>query len=48
MNVSKESLEMMKEVSMLQGSIHLPVWGLKIIGFLGFLIYTKRHFAGST
>jgi hypothetical protein len=47
MGMPKESLAMMKELSMLQGSTYLFVWGLMIIGFVGFFIYTKRYFAAS-
>jgi hypothetical protein len=47
MGVPQESLEMIKEFGMFQGSTYLLVWGLMIIGFLGFLIYTKRYFTAS-
>jgi len=44
MDMPRESLEIIKEFGMLQGSTYLFVWGLMIIGFLGFLFYTKRYF----
>jgi hypothetical protein len=48
MGMPKESLEMMKELSMFQGSTNLLFWGIMIIGFLGFMIYTKRYFKASS
>jgi MFS family permease len=49
MNVPKESLEIMKELGIFHDTTtYLIFWGIMSIGFLGFLIYTKRHFAGST
>lgn len=48
MNMPKESLEMMKELGMFQDSTYLLVWGIGFVGFVGFLIYTKRYFKVST
>jgi MFS family permease len=49
MNMPKESLEIMKELGIFHDTTtYLTFWGIMSIGFLGFLIYTKRHFAGST
>jgi hypothetical protein len=47
MNMPKESLEMMKELGMFQGSTYLLVWGIGFIGFVGFMLYTKRYFKAS-
>lgn len=47
MNVPKESLDMMKELGMFQGPTHLLLWGIAIIGFVGFILYTKKHFKTS-
>ena len=44
MNIPKESLEMIKELGMFQDSTYLLVWGIGFIGFVGFMIYTKRYF----
>ncbi len=49
MNVPKESLEMMKGLGMLKTpAIDLLFWGIAFIGFLIFLLYTKRFFAASS
>jgi hypothetical protein len=50
MNMPRKSIEIMSEFGFFQdANLYFPLfWGLMIIGFLGFLIYTKRHFAAST
>jgi hypothetical protein len=45
--VTKENLEMIKEFGMFRDSTYLLLWGMVIIGFLGFMIYTKRYFKAS-
>jgi len=48
MNIPKESLEIIQEFNMFQDTtMYLIVWGIMTIGFLGFLIYTKRYFKAS-
>lgn len=47
MNVPKENLDMMKELGMFQGPTHLLLWGIAIIGFVGFILYTKKYFKTS-
>jgi len=48
MNVPKESLEMMKGLGMLKTpAIDLLFWGIAFIGFLIFLLYTKRYFTAA-
>ena len=47
MNIPTESLEMMKELGIFQDSTYLLVWGIGFIGFVGFMIYTKRYFKAS-
>ena len=48
MGMPRESLDMIQEFSMFHGSTYLLVWGLMTIGFVGFLIYTKRYFTNSS
>jgi hypothetical protein len=49
MHVPKESLEMMKGVGVFQDpTADLLVWGIGFIGFLWFLIYTKKYFTSSS
>jgi hypothetical protein len=49
MNMPSESIEIMREFGFLQdANLYIPLfWGLMIIGFLGFLMYTKRYFTSS-
>ena len=49
MNIPRESIEIMREFGFFQdANLYFPLfWGLMIIGFLWFLIYTKRYFAAS-
>jgi hypothetical protein len=48
MNIPKKSLEIMQEFSMLHDTtMYLIVWGIMAIGFLGFILYTKRYFKPS-
>jgi len=47
MNIPKASLEMIKELGMFQDSTYLLVWGIGFIGFVGFMLYTKRYFKAS-
>jgi hypothetical protein len=45
MNMPEESIKIMRELGFFQdANLYFPLlWGLMIIGFLGFLIYTKRY-----
>jgi hypothetical protein len=49
MNMPRESIEIMKELGFFQdANLYVPLsWGLMIIGFLIFLMYTKRHFTAA-
>ena len=49
MNIPRESIEIMREFGFFQDTnLYFPLfWGLMIIGFLGFMIYTKRYFAAA-
>ena len=48
MNIPKESLDTMKEFGMFQNqTMDLLVCGIGFIGFLGFVLYTKRYFKTS-
>jgi hypothetical protein len=49
MNMPRESIEIMKELGFFQdANLYFPLfWGVMIIGFLGFVIYTKRYFRAS-
>jgi len=47
MGISKEHLKIIQEFGMFQNPIHLVFVGLIIIGFLGFMLYTKRYFKAS-
>lgn len=47
MHVPTETIAMMKGLSVFQGSRYLLLWGAAIIGFLVFIIYTKRYFKAS-
>jgi len=49
MNMPKETIEVMKELGFFQNAnFYFPLfWGLMIIGFLGFMLYTKRYFKAS-
>ncbi|OGP53733.1 MAG: hypothetical protein A2Y65_01450 [Deltaproteobacteria bacterium RBG_13_52_11] len=48
MNAPEENLEIIKEFAMFQGSTYLLFRGILSIGFLGFLIYTKRYITSSS
>lgn len=49
MNMPGESIELMRELGFFQdANLYFPLfWGLMIIDFLAFLIYTKRYFTAS-
>ncbi len=44
MGLPQESLEIMQRLDLFHDPRVLLLWGLVIIGFLGFMIYTKRFF----
>jgi hypothetical protein len=49
MNMPNESLDIMKEFGVFHDTTtYLIFWGIMAIGFLWFLIYTKKYFSGSS
>ena len=49
MNMPNESLDIMKEFGIFHDTTtYLIFWGIMAIGFLWFLIYTKKYFSGSS
>jgi hypothetical protein len=47
MHVPRETIAMIEGLSVFQSSSYLLLWGAAIIGFLMFIIYTKRYFKAS-
>jgi hypothetical protein len=47
MGVPQERLEIMQRLDLFHDPRVVLLWGLVIIGFLGFMIYTKRYFKAS-
>ena len=45
MNFPEQQLEVMKQYGMLQGSAMVLFFVLWVVGFLGYLLYTRRYFA---
>ncbi|MHC4694116.1 MAG: spermidine synthase family protein [Planctomycetota bacterium] len=47
MNFPEQQLDAIKQYSITQGNSMLFFWGLWLVGFLGYLLYTRRYFVRS-